>query len=237
MTDHHDRYEQLAVSHVLGGLDASDAAAFRSHLLGCRGCRARVAELRGIAADLEVAEREERAKRPVRTEARPQEPHAVAERGSAGITVRHVTIATIVVILFASAMGFWNLHLRTTTTGYLAAVEAQGDVLEGLARGVAIEPELGDGVTGLVSTDGDQVWVTLAGISPLDDDERLTAWLLGGDDGPRRQVLGASGGLAGGAVAFGLETQGARELVITRGPGGDVEDGARVLSARIRVNG
>ena len=56
----HDRYERMAVGHVLGGLDEVDAAAFRAHLLECADCRKRVNELRGIASDLARTEREER---------------------------------------------------------------------------------------------------------------------------------------------------------------------------------
>ena len=59
--DAHQRYERMAVGHVLGGLDEVDAAAFRAHLVGCRDCRKRVNELRDIASDLATAAREERA--------------------------------------------------------------------------------------------------------------------------------------------------------------------------------
>jgi len=58
--DRHARFEQLALSHVLGGLDRGDADDFRSHLRTCAPCRARVAELRGISSSLDAAAREER---------------------------------------------------------------------------------------------------------------------------------------------------------------------------------
>ena len=58
--DRHRHYEELAVTHVLGGLSESDGRVFRSHLLDCPQCRARVGELRRIANDLADAERDER---------------------------------------------------------------------------------------------------------------------------------------------------------------------------------
>jgi hypothetical protein len=50
----------MAVAHVLGGLDTEQGRVFRSHLLDCQLCRARVGELRAIASDLAGVEREER---------------------------------------------------------------------------------------------------------------------------------------------------------------------------------
>lgn len=238
MTDEHDRYAQLAVGHVLGGLNAPDAAEFRSHLLSCRGCRARVAELRGIAADLAAAERDERARLPLRTATREQPSSGPVEVSEPRITVRHVTIAVIVVVLFAGAVAFWNLHLRTVSAGYAAVVEAQGEVLQGLASGVPVDTELETGVTGAVTTDGDDVWVTLAGVE-ASDDERIVAWLFSTatDADPHAQVLRAGGGDSDGPLAVGLATRGAEQLMVTREPAGELAAPGddRILTAQIRA--
>ncbi|MPZ88777.1 MAG: hypothetical protein GEU81_12030 [Nitriliruptorales bacterium] len=58
--DRHRYYEGLAVTHVLGGLNGTESEVFRSHLLECPSCRARVGELRRIANDLADVERDER---------------------------------------------------------------------------------------------------------------------------------------------------------------------------------
>jgi hypothetical protein len=59
----HRPYEDMAVAHVLGGLDSDQGRIFRAHLLECSDCRARVGELRAIASDLATVERDERRER------------------------------------------------------------------------------------------------------------------------------------------------------------------------------
>ncbi len=236
MTGEHERFEQLAVGHVLGGLSAADAANFRSHLLGCRDCRSRVAELRGIAADLADAERDERSQERVRTELprRTVEETETEQRVGGRLTIRHVTVAVVVVVVLATAMAFWNLHLRTSTAAYLNAAESQSETLAGLADGVPLEPELRSGVTGLAVTDGESVSLTLSGLDPLGDDEYLVAWLLEGDEAEGRQ-LAAPGGLDEGRVATTLETGGATELVLSRETRTDADGPSddRVLQAAL----
>lgn len=246
MTNEHDRYAQLAVGHVLGGLDAPDAAEFRSHLLSCRGCRARVAELRGIAADLAAAERDERSRLRVRTVTREQPTRQPVEGVEFRITVRQVTIMVVVVMIVATMLAFWNLHLRTVGAGYATALDAQNEVLRGLATGIPVQVEFGDDVTGMVTTDGEEMWVSLAGIEPLADRERLVAWLLtSGEAEPRPQVLRVGSvdetdapDRDGRTLAVGLDTGGADELIITREPPRSLQGpgGERVLTARLRAS-
>jgi anti-sigma factor RsiW len=244
MTDEHERYEALAVGHVLGGLDAADAAAFRSHLLGCRDCRSRVAELRDIAADLAAAERDERARSRVRTEVarrvdRDEDDGSGGEEGERDpspprIGIRHVTVAAIVVVVLAAAMAFWNLHLRTTTATYAAVADQRGETLRELATGVPVDVELGEDLSGMVAVDGDQVAFTLTGLAELRPGERLVAWLTGGEDGDVPALLVQT--IEGDTVAATVSVEGATELVLTRerGDPGEGPIGEELLRAPIR---
>ena len=237
MTGEHGRYEQLAVGHVLGGLPVGDAADFRTHLLGCRDCRSRVAELRGIASDLEAAERDERSRGQVQTETEVTRrlERTEADASSSRLTIRHVTLATIVVVVFAMGMAFWNLHLRTTSATAVNVAVARGDTLGVLAAGQAIDVDLADGVTGLVVTDGDRIAMALSGVEPLAVGEQLIAWFLDPPRDPTRLTLARFGQtFDNGAVSATLQAHDASELVITRERGelGLHPSGDEVLRAR-----
>jgi len=217
MGEAHTRFEELAVGHVLGGLSPGQAAEFRRHLNDCEGCRSRVAELHGIADELAAAEREERE----RVAARPPEPgDAGLARGAptGRIGVPQVTAAVLAVLALTVGLAFWNLHLRTTTTTLRGVAEAQGDALARLASGAALQPVLAPGVSGQAVTDGSTVTLTLAGLEPLADDERLVAWFDGGQDPGRTppRVLAGPGELRDGTVAASLEVVDATELRVTR---------------------
>jgi anti-sigma-K factor RskA len=234
MTSEHERYEALAVGHVLGGLDAAAAADFRTHLLGCRDCRLRVAELRDLAADLAAAERDERAQAQVRTEVarRVDADEVPPVEPPSRIGIRHVTVATVVVVLFAAAMAFWNLHLRTASTTYASVAEYRGDTLRELASGVPVATELATGVQGLVVVDGDQVAFTLDGLPRLADDERLVVWLTGTDDGDVPALRIHALQVGAGVLAGHIEDRGAEELVITRQRGTPTSSPAGEVIAR-----
>ncbi|HVM20017.1 MAG TPA: hypothetical protein VM307_08660 [Egibacteraceae bacterium] len=116
--DGHRYFEGLAVAHVLGGLDDSEGQVFRSHLLECRSCRARVGELRAIAHDLADVERDERRVRAAQAidtkkrednedgeETPEQEPSSRASR-----------IAVIVGLVLIIGLSLWNFTLRGALT-------------------------------------------------------------------------------------------------------------------------
>lgn len=221
MADGHGRYEELAVGHVLGGLTPEQSAAFRSHLHTCPECRSRVAELHGIADDLAAAARDERARTPVQTEVtRRVEPEQPAPRTSR-IRVGHVTAAVVVVFALATAMAFWNLHLRSAAATYLGVAEAQGEALTRLATGVELDPVFSSGVQGRVVTDGTAVTLTLAGVEVLNNGERLVAWFDGAPDPTTTppRVLAGPGELDDGTVATSLEVGEATGLRVTRETG------------------
>jgi hypothetical protein len=127
-----------------------------------------------------------------------------------------VTVATVVVLLLAAAMGFWNLHLRTTSSTYAQVAEYRGDTLRELASGVPITAELADGIQGLVVVDGQEVAFTLDGLPRLASDERVIVWLTGTDEGTVAAQRVHALQLTAGVLAGHLEDRGATELVITR---------------------
>lgn len=222
MADPHGRFEQLAVGHVLGGLGSSDAADFRSHLLGCEPCRTRVAELRAIAEDLEAAELDERQRSRVQTVA-PRRAEATTQGAEApgGITIRHVTVAVIAVLLLAGAMAFWNLHLRTTVAFQSSVVEGQEDVLRVLATGVAIPTTMADGLRGQVARDDDQVAVSLSGVDDVEPGQSIVGWLLDAEGRPTADsaLLARSGPLDDGLLIGALTVGEAVEILVTREAG------------------
>jgi hypothetical protein len=231
--DEHERYEELAVGHVLGGLAAPDAADFRSHLLGCRDCRLRVAELRDIAADLAAAEREERAEARVRTE--------VAERTAESadpppspprVPSRTLGLAIALAVIVVGALAFWNLHLRTQVAATTLLVERQETALAELAAGVSVAVEVVTPASGLVVVDDEQVAFSFVDLPALTGTERYVVWLAGTDDDEEGPILIARPGDR--RVAGAVEQRGAEGLRITveEGPtAGDTPAGREVASA------
>jgi len=174
----HDRFDELAVGHVLGGLSKAAEEEFRLHLLGCADCRTRVAELRDIAADLAAAEEDERSRVQVRTEVERRHELPAAEASpTRRLRVGHVLLAGLVVLILAVIVLFWNLHLRTVVQAYDQAMVAQADALSELASGTSVPVELEEGVTGIVIDDGDRVAFTLTGVD-VQDGEVVVAWAL-----------------------------------------------------------
>jgi hypothetical protein len=190
MSEEHQRYERLAVGHVVGGLDEVDAARFRSHLVTCRDCRTRVAELRGIASDLLATEREERAARGSgRTElAERVEEEAEAPPRPADVAPvrawpwRVVAIGLLpLVLLGALAWGVW-LRAEAALTG--AALETANTALRVIAEGepLALDVTTGySGLTGVVVATGDRVVVDLSTLPEPRLNEVVRAVLLDGD--------------------------------------------------------
>lgn len=178
----HERFDGLALDHVLGELSGRRASAFRSHLGTCGDCRSRVAELRGIAADLGEIERDERSRARLRTEvARRDDLEHAQATPTRRLTIGHVTLAAIVVLLLAAGIAFWNLHLRTQVDAYASVVSSQSDALRDLATGVEVDVRLRDGVSGRFVATDDRVAFSLAGLQ-LRPREMAAVWVTD-DDG------------------------------------------------------
>ena len=222
--DRHARFEQLALSHVLGGLDRGDADDFRSHLRTCAPCRARVAELRGISSSLDAAAREERRRA---AEAPPQRrdpaPSAPPARGPGRLLTVLLSVALV------AGFAFWNLHLRTTADTYRAAADDRGAILRDLATGSLVDDPSFAAWSVRLSVLGTRVALVVADGGPLGSDERLVAWLLPLGTTTEEVVVLAVGPRPTAEVAVRFERGAATQLVVTRergllsssGPQGD----------------
>ena len=209
--DRHSRFEQLALSHVLGGIARHDADEFRSHLRSCADCRARVAELRGISSSLDAAAREERRRvaegeLPERRDPAP----AAAIRGPGRLSV--VMMSLVLVAGFA----FWNLHLRTSADAYLAAADDRGAILRDLAAGELVEDPSLASVSARVAVTGSRIALVIADGGPLGSDERLVAWLSPLGSSTDEAVILAVGPDIATEVAVRIQRGSATHLVVTR---------------------
>jgi hypothetical protein len=113
--DRHRYYEELAVSHVLGGLSESDGRVFRSHLMDCMDCRARVGELRRIANDLADVERDERRVRAAKAiETKRREDDDEVEADETVPTTRGSRLVLLIGLAVLIGLTAWNFLLRDT---------------------------------------------------------------------------------------------------------------------------
>lgn len=130
--DKHRYFEDMAVSHVLGGLDEAAGRVFRSHLLKCPDCRAHVGELRALAhelADVERDERRVRAAKAVETKRR-QDDGGEGEDGGSGTPAtigRLPRLIALAGVLLLVGLAGWNLALRTTVANQEARVDTVTD--------------------------------------------------------------------------------------------------------------
>lgn len=161
----HRLYEDMAVSHVLGGLSSNDGRMFRSHLIDCQLCRARVGELRAIAHDLADVERDERrsAERR-RVDTKPVDILVEDDAAAEGDPSRRWFLVAVTGLLLLIGLMSWNFILRSNT----ARLEAQADLLEQAAIGTQFGeawrvsyPDTVNGVRGAVSFSGGELTLLL----------------------------------------------------------------------------
>jgi anti-sigma-K factor RskA len=181
MAEPHERYEELALGHVLGGLRSRDAAVFRAHLVECRECRLRVAELRDMAADLAATEREERRRAAVATQVADEEDQEEPPPTWRLVLGRWFSIGVVLGVVAVLSLLFWNYHLRRVTGTYAGVVAGQGEVLAVLAAGDRLKVETAEGVEAVAANEDGRVAVSLARLPELSSGSRLYVWLLAGD--------------------------------------------------------
>lgn len=208
----HERFEELAVGHVLGGLGSDEAATFRSHLIGCRDCRLRVAELRDIAAGLAQAEREERRLAATKLEVARRQAAEEQERGWWARAAWPVALTvSVVAALLSMALLFWNYYLRSNNAELLRVTQEQEKVLETLAGGQLLDAELAAGVRGLVAVSPSGIAIDLTGLPQAQPGEELVVWLLGTDGVVWQQSFPATRG----RLPLARPVDGARWLVVS----------------------
>jgi hypothetical protein len=228
--ERHDRYAQLALSHVLGGLGRGDADDFRTHLRACQDCRARVAELRGISSTLDAAAREERRRAADQPPERRDPPARPEPRGPKRLSVVLVAVTTVL------AFGFWNLHLRTSADTYFAVAEERAAVLRDLAVGTLLDDPSFGPIDARIAVAGTRVVVLIADGGPLGSDERLVAWLEPLGSSTAEATILSVGPRSTTEVAYRIERGAATHLVVTRERGllsSSGPRGAEVLRVRL----
>lgn len=168
--EEHRPFEDYAVRHVMGGLDEAEQGTFRSHLLDCAECRARVGELRTIASDLaevERAERRERAAQTVETKEREADVDPVVDERPPGRGSRAAVVGGVLLIVLLSV---WNFVLRGQNEGLIGRVGALEQSAEAVNFGEPWEvAQLAPGHEGVVRGLEDHLAVMVRG---TDDDAR-----------------------------------------------------------------
>lgn len=236
-TDGHRYFEGLAVAHVVGGLDESDGRVFRSHLLECSDCRARVGELRALAHELTDVERDERRVRAAKTietkrrddadEDEEDDDPVLPAPGS-----RYPQLLAVAGVLVIVGLALWNYSLRDSVRTNEAVVDNVTEAAELL--------QFGDEVTD-VDIPVDRVEATVR------IEENRAVLLVTGlpDDAPHDIYQVDHAGQV--ADTYPIRTRDHRLFVLVplrpetrqlwvtrpRTEGADPVDGARVLTARL----
>lgn len=220
-TDHDERWDQLALGHVLGGLAPEDASSFRGHLAGCGLCRTRVAELRSLDSALAAAEREERAVQRLRLRAAEEAEETADPRDlSPPMTPRPrwslvLFIALGAVLLLVVLL--WNAHLRTENVELHRATTLQEQTLGALGSGTVVPVNSSGSVTGVVSVDGDRIAWVLDGLPIPDTGERMVIWVVV-DGTPRPVASHTPSQLEQRRIASTVAAPGATRLLVTIEP-------------------
>lgn len=228
-SERHDRYEALAVGHVLGGLDQHDSSEFRTHLVGCRRCRSHVAELRRLADELSQVEREERQRAATMLEVaeetdavertRPRPWHRTGVRASVALVVLVVMVGLL----------FWNLHLRRVNSILETLATSRNEVIRILSEGDPLEVEVGDEVGAAAARSGNEIALAVHGLTAPGLDELLLVWSIRPDGSALDEDIVPPGAYRDGRLALVVPARDVSKIVIsmetvplTRGlPAGD----------------
>lgn len=240
MVEGHERFEALTLAHALGGLSAADRGSLRSHLVGCAACRARLVELDALSDELAAAARDERRRAAAPRRRSPVDLDLQGDGAGEVATPRAVrrgdarpgrTVAALVAVAAAVALGFWNLHLRAAAATYFAAADERGTVLETLARGVLLEPTV-LGAAGRVAVTEASIALVLTDVGALRSDERIVLWRTRGGGEPWSGLVLVAGPQGSVDVVRQVDRDGAEEVRVTveRGLLGEAP-GGRVLVA------
>jgi hypothetical protein len=179
--EQHRRFDGMAVRHVLGDLDQADSQLFRTHLLDCGHCRARVGELRAIAHDLADIERDEarmRAAQRLGTKRRDEEEESPPspQRRSRAWSAQPVIVLLLVAII---SMGVWVFFLRAQVSELEGQLDAAIEASRTLEAGRSWEIDSPEALEVEVREDGDSLVVAIDGLA--DGDYRMEIFDPDGD--------------------------------------------------------
>jgi len=155
------------VAHVVGGLSLDQGRLFRSHLLECTSCRARVGELRAIAHDLADVERDERRLRTAkRTETKAHEGEDEPVAPSSPRLSGRATLLMAAGLMVLMALSAWNFVLRgrlqQTDEMMMLLRQSVGVLQDGESWQAVQSPR--PGVDGQVSTLGEDMVIMVDGL-------------------------------------------------------------------------
>lgn len=235
--DRHRHFEDMAVAHVLGGLDESDGQVFRSHLLQCSDCRAHVGELRALAHELADVERDERRVRAAKSvETKRREDSDEAEEGVASPPQppRFPRLLIVLGLLVLVGLAGWNLMLRTTVANQQAYVTTVTDGAELLEFGEAVDwTSPMEGIDATIKIGDGQLVLLVVG---LDNDSAHAIYQLdGGGGGVASQPVEVTDGRLHYLVSLHED---ARRIVVRRSDSNVAEhpSGELLLEAMLPVD-
>lgn len=175
--DAHRYYEGMAVAHVVGGLGEADGRVFRSHLLECSDCRARVGELRALAHDLADVERDERRVRsPAAVETKSHEPAEAGEedggqtegprRSAPGMSGWVPRVLAVLGLITLVGLAGWTFVLRATVANLESVVDdlTAASVLLQFGEKADVTTKHED-LEATVSTDGERLALLVDGLT------------------------------------------------------------------------
>jgi hypothetical protein len=234
--DDHRAYDDMAVAHVMGGLDEDEGRLFRAHLIDCGDCRARVGELRAIAHELAGVERNERRVRSAKAvemksredaEGLPQ-----VRRRRSGWQGRILAFAAVAgVVLLAS----YTVALRTQVVSLEQVLAQRTQASAALEHGRALSIiQTGPRVTDATAKrHGDEVAVLIEG---LDSDQLYGLYLID-DSGTSPRTVNRQPHHAEDGILFLLfELRGDEDRFVVTDPGGPMTSdptGATVFEASV----
>ncbi|HVL98869.1 MAG TPA: hypothetical protein VM324_06240 [Egibacteraceae bacterium] len=243
----HRFFEGMAVVHVLGGLDESDGRVFRSHLLECSDCRARVGELRALAHDLADVERDEerrRARAAKSLETKRRE-YSDDDDGEGELPpappggLRSPRLLALVGLVLLIMLAGWNFTLRTTIGDHQARADNVTDASEIMLFGEEVPwTSTLEDLDARIKVDDGKLALLVMNLRS-GSDVQYVVYLRGPDDG---EVVGVQPlQVTDGRIYYLIPLDAdARKLLLTRRRNTGLPDGSvderTILTAALPVN-
>jgi hypothetical protein len=234
--DEHRPFEDMAVAHVLGGLDTYQGRLFRSHLLECPDCRARVGELRAIASDLAGVERDERRQRSVQSVETKQRDEAEEPRPEPSAPVGVPRWVALVLATAVVVLGSYAFLLRSSNDQLERALDDRLEASAALEHGTPLPVSFrAPGIEATARVHDDRLALLVEG---LRDDTPYGVYLVDEEVGAEPRTLdGYPLTPRDGKVFVLLRLRGSEDRVVVtapaRTPAPDPRDGQRLFEARM----